>query len=258
VRSVTPRQAIAAIETFAHEMPGGAIAFDGDGTLWAGDIGDDYFTAILEHGVLDTAREALVREAEREGIDARGTARDIAHRIHSAYLAGAFPEERVCEIMTWVSAGREREELDRFCAGVLEAATLRARFHAEALSVLEHARRVGWEAYIVSASPRAIVGQAARLLGVSPDHTVAVREVFDDRGLVTCAVERPIPYGPGKVSRLLEKLGARPLYAAFGDNAFDVPMLREASVRVAVRPKARLLDRAAEVPELVVLERASS
>jgi phosphatidylglycerophosphatase C len=66
---------------------------------------------------------------------------------------------------------------------------------------------------------------------------------------------RPIPYGAGKVMHLRAKLGARPLYAAFGDNAFDVAMLREARVPVAIRPKPRLVERAGEVPALVVLER---
>ena len=52
-----------------------------------------------------------------------------------------------------------------------------------------------------------------------------------------------------------EKIGAeRVLYAAFGDNAFDVAMLREARVPVAIRPKPRLLERAGEVDGLVVLE----
>jgi phosphoserine phosphatase len=54
---------------------------------------------------------------------------------------------------------------------------------------------------------------------------------------------------------LRAKLGARPLYAAFGDNAFDVPMLREARVPVAIRPKPRLVERAGEIPGLLVLER---
>ena len=62
---------------------------------------------------------------------------------------------------------------------------------------------------------------------------------------------RPIPYGPGKVTRLRERIGTRPLYAAFGDNAFDVPMLREATVGVAVRPKPRLREKAHEVPGIV-------
>jgi phosphoserine phosphatase len=110
--------------------------------------------------------------------------------------------------------------------------------------------------YIVSASPRAVVEQAARLVGIAPEMTVAVRETCDERGLVTCGVERPIPYGAGKVTGLRRKLGERALYAAFGDNAFDVPLLLSAGIPVAVRPKARLVERAAEVPALVVLERA--
>jgi phosphoserine phosphatase len=46
---------------------------------------------------------------------------------------------------------------------------------------------------------------------------------------------------------------ARPLYAAFGDNAFDVSLLAGAAVPVAVRPKPRLRARAGEVPGLVEL-----
>ncbi|NVL83953.1 haloacid dehalogenase-like hydrolase, partial [Escherichia coli] len=39
------------------------------------------------------------------------------------------------------------------------------------------------------------------------------------------------------------------------DNAFDVPMLREARIPVAIRPKPRLVERASEIPNLLVLER---
>ena len=72
------------------------------------------------------------------------------------------------------------------------------------------------------------------------------------------AVEAPIPYGPGKVHALRERIGAsRPLYAAFGDNAFDVALLNEAFIPVAVRPKPRLRERAAEVQNLVETARES-
>jgi phosphoserine phosphatase len=64
-------------------------------------------------------------------------------------------------------------------------------------------------------------------------------------------VDRPIPYGDGKVRAIRGAIGARPLYAAFGDNGFDVAMLSEARVPVAVRPKDRLRERANEVPGLV-------
>ncbi len=258
VRTITVEEVILAIDEARDREPGGAIAFDGDGTLWAGDIGEDFFGALLEGGVLDFARDALVREAVAENIDASGTAREIAHRIHLAYLAGTFPEERVCEIMTWAAAGRPRAALDRFCAEVIEAVGLRARLHDEAIRVVEHARRVGVEVFLVSASPRAIVQQAAKVVGIDVSNTMAVCETCDEAGIVQCAVQRPIPYGEGKATRLRERLGLeRVLYAAFGDNAFDVPMLRAARVPVAIRPKARLLERAAEVPLLAVLDKES-
>jgi phosphoserine phosphatase len=257
VRTVSVKEVICAIDEARAREPGGAIAFDGDGTLWAGDIGEDFFEAMLARGLHETARDALVREALAENIDASGTPGDIARRIHAAYVAGTFPERRVCEIMTWVAAGLSRTELDGFCAEVIVAVGLRDRLHEEALAVLQHARRVGIDVYLVSASPRAIVERGAEVVGIDLANTMAAREACDAAGIVACAVERPIPYGPGKVEHLRERIGQnRVLYAAFGDNAFDVPMLQEARVPVAVRPKKRLVDRAGEVPSLVILHRA--
>ncbi len=256
MRNVTVEEVILAIDEARERDPGGAIAFDGDGTLWAGDVGEDFFAALLERGVLDVARDALVREARAENIDTSGSPREIAHRIHLAYLGGTFPEERVCEIMTWAAAGQSRAELDGFCAEVVEAIGLRGRLHREAIEVVEHAKRVGVEVFLVSASPRAIVHQAAKIVGIDVANALAACEACDDTGIVQCAVERPIPYGDGKVTRLRARLGReRVLYAAFGDNAFDVPMLRAARVPVAIRPKARLLDLAGDVPSLAVLEK---
>jgi phosphatidylglycerophosphatase C len=257
VRTVTIDDLIRSIDEAARHEPGGALAFDGDGTLWSGDIGDDYFVALLEDGLLEPARSALEREAIAENIDVSGTSRDIAHRIHLAYHAGSFPEERVCEIMAWAAAGRSRSDLDVFCARVIESVGLRERLHAETIRVVEHARRVGIEVFLVSASPRAIVEQAAKVVGIALANTVAVREAYDAAGVVQCAVERPIPYGDGKVKRLRERIGpTRTLYAAFGDNAFDVSMLREARHPIAIRPKPRLVERAGEIPSLLVLDRA--
>lgn len=236
--------------------PGGGVAFDGDGTLWSGDIGEDFFDALLEHGLADVTRDALAREATEAGLDAAGDAVTIARRIHRAYLERAFPEERVCEVMTWAAAGMTQADLDELAARVISRSGLERRLHDEAIAVVESARALGVPVFLVSASPRAIVDQAARIVGISPERTIAVRELRDSSGTVLCGVERPISYGPGKVHRLRERLGAeRPLYAAFGDNAFDVPMLQAAMLPVAIRPKPRLTARAAEVPALKVLTR---
>lgn len=242
------------IDEAARRAPGGAIAFDGDGTLWSGDIGEEFFAAVLESGRLsEVAREPLAREAAEHGLSSAGAAEELARRIHAAYLGGAFPEERVCEIMTWVTAGWTVAELDAFAAELASSIGLEGRLHGEAVAIVRWAESRGLPVHLVSASPRAVVERAARVVGIDPSRVSASREAVEAER-VCAAVVRPIPYGPGKVTRLRERLGARPLYAAFGDNVFDVAMLRASSVPVAVRPKARLVERAFEVPGLVRLE----
>jgi phosphoserine phosphatase len=254
VETATVEDVIASIEAHAAREPGGALAFDGDGTLWSGDVGEDFFAALLAEGRLTRAAgDALAREAREHELDAGGGPVEIAHRIHAAYLAGAFPEERVCEIMTWACAGWTKGELDAFAARVLGTLDLDGRLHGEALRVVRWATARELPVFLVSASPRAIVEAAARAIGIELSRVASATEVVGAGGVVEPGVLRPIPYGPGKVTRLREKLGPRALYGAFGDNAFDVALLREARVPVAIRPKQRLVDRAAEVPGLVVL-----
>jgi phosphatidylglycerophosphatase C len=120
------------------------------------------------------------------------------------------------------------------------------------IHVLDRARAAGIETVLVSASPVAVVLEAGSRVGFDESHIVAAHPRFD-ADVMRAEVERPIPYGNGKVSRLRERIGGRPLYAAFGDNAFDVAMLASAHVPVAVRPKPKLRDRAHEVSGLVEL-----
>ncbi|MDB4935142.1 MAG: Hydrolase, haloacid dehalogenase-like family [Labilithrix sp.] len=256
VRTVTVAEVIGLLEEHVAREPGGAIAFDGDGTLWSGDIGEDFFEALLDDGSVSAeAHAALAREAEAEKLDSSGGAVAVARRIYAGYLAGTFPEERVCEIMTWAFAGWAHGDADAFAERVLVKVALDTRLHTEATRVVAWARERRIPTFLVSASPRAIVERAARRVGIDLANVASATEERDASGTIVPSVVRPIPYGPGKVMHLRAKLGARPLYAAFGDNAFDVPMLREARVPVAIRPKPRLVERAGEIPNLVVLER---
>lgn len=260
MNTATVDEILRAIDEAARAEPGGAIAFDGDGTLWSGDIGEDFFDAAMKRGPLEVTREPLRREAREAGLpiaeSASATASDLAHAIHAAYLGGAFPEERICEIIAWIVGGLRHEDLRAFCRETVAAIHLRDRLHDEAIRVLRRAQAVGIDAYLVSASPLGIVEAAAAVVGIPLDHVAAVRERISPDGVVECGVVRPITYGEGKVTNLRALLGpGRALYAAFGDNAFDVPMLREARNPVAIRPKERLLARAHEVPGLRILER---
>ncbi len=256
MRTLTVSQLTALLDDQVAREPGGAVAFDGDGTLWSGDIGEDLFNALLDGGAVSTeASHALAVEAESHGVASTGNGVTVARRIHAAYVAGVFPEERVCELMTWVFAGWSVEEADAFAERVLTNVGLERRLHAEAMAIVTWARERGVETFLVSASPRVVVEQAARRVGFDLTNVAAATERRDADGKIQSSVVRPIPYGQGKVTHLRAKLGGRPLYAAFGDNAFDIPMLREARLPMAIRPKPRLVERAAEVTDLSVLAR---
>jgi phosphoserine phosphatase len=249
-------QIIARIEEATRQHPGGVLAFDGDGTLWEGDVGEDFFHALVAHGDFrEPARAQMARDATEHGIAAGGTGKDLATRLYQDYLAGLFPEERICELMTWACADWTESEVDAFAGTVLARIGLEARLHKEVRRVLQWAEKRGLDVFLVSASPRPIIDHAARFLGLVPANVIAAQPRYE-AGRMLPDVHRPIPYGAGKVLHLREKVGpARPVYAAFGDNAFDIALLSEAFIPVAVRPKPRLRERAGEVKKLVEIAR---
>lgn len=251
-----PDEVWARIEALALAHPGGVVATDGDGTLWSGDVGEDLFHAFVERGRVEPAcLEAMKRDAREHSLSDAGSGPDIARRILAAYVDGRFPERRVCELMVWCFAGWTREEVAAFARDVVETRGLMGRLHDEVLRVLDRVRAAGIEAVLVSASPVAVVLEAGRRVGFGAAQIVAALPQSDGQVLLA-DVEHPIPYAEGKVQRLRERIGQeRLLYAAFGDNAFDVSLLASARVPVAVRPKPRLRERAGEVPGVVELSR---
>jgi phosphoserine phosphatase len=243
----------------AAVVPGeeAVVAFDGDGTLWSGDVGDDLWAGFRAHGeVRDAALAAMRDEARAAGLADDGPAHAIARRIQEAYEAHRFPEERMYELVTWCFAGCTRADVRAFARDVLAARGHRATLHPEATACLAWARACALRVLVVSASPRDIVEEAVASLGIGARDVLASTAAYDGEGdaaVMRATVERPIPYGAGKPRAICGAIGGAALVAAFGDNAFDVAMLAEARVPVAVRPKDRLRARAAEVPALVEL-----
>ncbi|MCE9668496.1 haloacid dehalogenase-like hydrolase [Myxococcus stipitatus] len=245
------------LERIARELehtPGGMLAFDGDGTLWSGDVGDDLFMSVTERdGVREPALARLRHMAPLHGVPVEpgDTGAALARRLFSAFREGRVPERDICEMATWLFAGWEVEAARAFARGVVESHRVGDRVHPEVWRVLEWARAHDIPCYVVSASPRAVVEAAARVVGFPPENVVASTPQ-DDGVTVLADVVPPIPYGPGKVACLRART-ARPLYAAFGDNVFDLELLAASRVPVAVRPKPRLVERASSLPALVQL-----
>jgi phosphoserine phosphatase len=234
----------------------GVFAFDGDGTLWSGDIGEDYLETLLEEGWVGPASraglEALARHHVAEHREASpppplatASAHDLATYLFAEYLAKRFSEQTTCELIAWLPAGYTRAKVMENARHVVERRGIAERLQAETLRVVRWAESAGHRVFIVSASPYEVVVGAAEVLGLPASRVCAVRAQYEDEVMLP-RVTSPVPYNEGKVTALRAARGEAPLYAAFGDNAFDLPMLLDAELGVAVRPKDRLKIRAAE------------
>ena len=218
------------------------MAFDGDGTLWSGDVGEDLFHAAVRDGFLiEDARAALRAEAERYGIElhAAQDANTIASKLMAAYLAGQYPERETCAMMCWCFAGRPLSEVEALSRRVLEQEKLRNRLIPELAPVLDWARKRGVRCVLISASPRAIVELAGGLWGFEPRDVTAATP-YVEAGVVAARLAAPVPYAEGKLSAAKALFGSARWLATFGDNVFDIDMLQAAELGVAVRPKPKL------------------
>lgn len=225
------------------------VAFDGDGTLWSGDVGEDLMRAALrESFLLEPARPNLLAEAERYRIpiESDRDANAIAGSLVAAYLAGKYPERETCAMMTWCYAGRSLLELGAFASDVLREEGLSRRLNGELEPIIDWCDAAGVRRVLVSASPRVIVEQAAALRGFLPQNIAAATPALRD-GLVLPRMEGEVPYAEAKLSAGRAMFGDARWLAAFGDNVFDIEMLTTAEVGIAVRPKPRLEQR---LPEL--------
>jgi phosphatidylglycerophosphatase C len=246
------RDLVDRLEGLVDAAPAGVLAFDADGTLWTGDVGDDFYEAMLAgEDFLREAEDEIRRELERAGLTApeRGAARTLL----DAYNSGNFDEEHFYEIVGWAAAGRTRDEVAAYADRIQAEGDLDARLQREVEPVLAWAARRRVDVFVVSASPRIVVQRGATRLSIPAPHVFGAQARFDGDRMLPEPV-RPIPYGPGKVTALRAAIGTRPILAAFGDNVFDLPMLSEAQVPVVVRPKPRLLARRAELTSFFILQ----
>ena len=218
------------------------MAFDGDGTLWSGDVGEDLFhAAVRDAFLLADAVPALRAEAARHRVEL-GSARDanaIAQELMAAYRAGHYPERETCAMMCWCFAGRTPAQVEALSHAVLEQEALPSRLTPELEPVLEWARKKSLRCVVISASPRAIVQPAAALWGFAASDVSAATPAVRG-GLIAAELAAPVPYAEAKLSAAKALFGSARWLATFGDNVFDIEMLQAAELGVAVRPKPKL------------------
>jgi phosphoserine phosphatase len=137
----------------------------------------------------------------------------------------------------------------------LRAASHSQRLQQELAPVLRFARGRGIRTIVVSASPRAIVELAASSWGFEATDIAASTPLLV-AGSIAPHMAGPLPYAAAKCVAGRALLGGCHWLASFGDNAFDLEMLLEAELGVAVRPKPALRARLAEVPGVLLLSEA--
>lgn len=84
--------------------------------------------------------------------------------------------------------------------------------------------QAGWEVWIVTASPAAVVEPLAARLGVPSSQVIGYEGSTDAEGRFTGELLKPWPHGAGKAEAVGQKIH-RPLGFAAGDSAQDAPLL---------------------------------
>jgi phosphoserine phosphatase len=243
------------IETFLSRLdPSGTfLAFDADGTLWSGDVSDDVFlSACSDQWLLESARPALIREAERAGLSGSGSTSDLALALFDSQKAGAIAEVDLFAMMAWCYAGHTLDSLISYAADVLTQKRISDRFRPEVLHVLNWARCHEIHCFVVSASPSPIVTWAAGKWGFEPDQVIGTRPLVRS-GVIAPEIIEDVPFGADKCKLLKRRTGSMRWLASFGDSEFDLDMLAEAEIAVGVCPKPNLLARLSSLSHAIVL-----
>ena len=252
--TVSPANLVRELQSRLRADRPSALAFDADGTLWSGDVGEDVFRFAVENGRLrEAARAELELQATSRGFESFADVNGTAQHLFDAYLAGRYPEREICELMTWCFAGHTVPEMTELAREALAVTRHGERLNEELRPILEFARGHGLRTIVISASPRATVELAASAWGFAArDIAASTPRVVS--GVIAPAMAGPLPYGAAKCVAGRALLGTAHWLGAFGDNVFDLEMMQEAELGVAVRPKPALRARLAEIPGVRVLD----
>lgn len=223
---------------------------DADGTLWSGDIGMDFLHAGLKARIFrDEVLPYAQAMANEFAIAVRSEIHAQLETFDEAYKVDAVTDEGMVILCAAAFAGLQQSALQQFAAEVVLSLNLESRLHAEVRPIFHWAKERDIPVWVVSASPREVVVEGAKLLGIAEDRIIGV-EAHCEQSVRATKLVQPIPYGPGKRQAIEARLTKSRVLAAFGDNYWDTAMLEMAEFPLAIRAKPRLLANAPQLPKL--------
>jgi phosphoserine phosphatase len=222
IQSLSPKAAAFIDSVLALEPQ--VIAFDCDGTLWAGDAGADFMYWEIEQKLLpeETSRWLMARYKE--------------------YLAGKVSEEDMCGEMVQVHRGMPVSKIvtaaKKFFAEVVEP-----RIFPEMRELAHRLITLGREVWAVSSTNDWVIIEGVKRFGI-PAERVLAASVKSVNGKATDELIQ-IPSDEGKRTAL-RKVLIRKLNASFGNSIHDVAMLELAEHAFTINPNPDLATIAGE------------
>lgn len=193
-------------------------AFDCDGTLWSGDVGEGFFSWELNANFVD---------------------KEVADRIrnrYAEYKAGNVAEDVMCGEMVAMHRGLQETTVQKACDSYF-ARSIAPDIFPEMQELVRSLRSNGCDVWAVSSSSQWIIRSAMQHFGI-PDNRILATEVAVEKGIITDRLIR-VPTGHGKQQALTSVLKA-PLDCAFGNAIWDREMLAMSKHPFAVNPNPNL------------------
>jgi HAD superfamily hydrolase (TIGR01490 family) len=194
-------------------------AFDCDGTLWSGDVGERFFDWELKQR--DIIPEALVRPLRER---------------YAAYRRGKVGETTICGEMVTMHKGISERTMMEAAARFFEQFFV-VQIFPEMRELVRRLQEKGCAVWVVSASNEWVIRAGMKHFGI-PENRILASKVEIDNGIITDRLIR-VPSGEGKPQALREVVKEE-VEAAFGNSRWDRDMLAMAKHAFAVNPNPDL------------------
>jgi HAD superfamily phosphoserine phosphatase-like hydrolase len=193
-------------------------AFDCDGTLWSGDVGEGFFTWELKQGIVSAAVATSMRSR------------------YADYKAGKVSEDDMCGEMVTMHKGMPETALLRATSDYFEN-SFPGHIFPEMRELVGRLQQNDCDVWAVSSSNEWLIRAGMKHFGI-PDNRILAASVEIDDGIITDRIVR-LPSGPGKPLALRE-VAMKDIDAAFGNSRWDTEMLAMAKHAFAVNPNPDL------------------
>jgi phosphoserine phosphatase len=193
-------------------------AFDCDGTLWSGDVGETFFDWEIRRGLVP-AEVGLAMRAR-----------------YASYKRGEVGETTMCGEMVTMHRGLAESVMLQAATDFFDEFFVTQIFR-EMQDLVNRLQKGGCDVWAISSSNEWVIRGGMRHFNIANDHILAAKVELDN-GMVTDRLVR-VPSGPGKPQALREVV-KKDVDAAFGNSRWDAEMLAMAKHAFAVNPNPDL------------------